>query len=62
MTLMVIAACGSKPDEQNEPASMKVEDTVFGDMTQTMERAKSVETTTMQHKQDMDRALDANGG
>ncbi|MET0657562.1 MAG: hypothetical protein ABW110_05320 [Steroidobacteraceae bacterium] len=57
-----IAACSSKQEEQAEAPPMKVEDTVFGDMTQTMDRAKSVEGTTMQHKEDVDKALEADGG
>ena len=57
-----IAACSSKQEEQAEAPPMKVEDTAFGDMTQTMERAKAVEGTTMQHKEDVDKALEADGG
>ena len=57
-----IAACSSKQEEQAEAPPMKVEDTVFGDMTQTMERAKAVEGTTMQHKEEVDKVLEADGG
>ena len=59
LLLGTIAACSSKQDEQAEAPPMKVEDTAFGDMTKTMDRARSVEATTMQQKEDMDRALEA---
>jgi hypothetical protein len=50
-----LTACGGE-SEPKEP--MEVKDTAFGDMTGTMDRARAVEDTTMQHKQDMDRALE----
>ena len=64
MLLLVgsIAACSGKQEEQAEVPPMKVEDTAFGDMTQTLERAKAVEGTTMRHKEDVDKALAADGG
>jgi hypothetical protein len=50
-----LTACGGER-EPKEP--MEVKDTVFGDMTGTMDKARAVEDTTMQHKQDVDRALE----
>jgi hypothetical protein len=61
LMLSVIAACSGPQDEQGK-APMKVEDTAFGDMTQTMDRAKAVEQTTLQHKADVDKALESDGG
>jgi hypothetical protein len=55
-----LAACSPSPDEQREPPPVK--DTVFGDTVSTMDKARSVEDTTMQHKQELDRAVqDAEG-
>jgi hypothetical protein len=62
LLLASVAACGSKQEEQAAKPPMKVEDTVFGDMTHTMERAKSVEATTLEHKQAVDRAIEADEG
>lgn len=60
--LTCLGACGQQPEEKREEAPMKVEDTAFSDMTKTMDRARSVETTTMQHKEEVDRALEQDGG
>jgi hypothetical protein len=55
---LAVAACGgSAEDEQREPPPA-VEDTAFGDAVGTMDRARAVEDTTLQHKQDLDRAID----
>lgn len=51
-----LTACGAGESESKAP--MKVEDTAFGDLVGTQEKARAVEDTTMQHKQDMDRAMD----
>jgi len=51
-----LSACGPSPEEQREPPAVK--DTAFGDMVGTMDRARGVEDTTMQHKEDVDRSLD----
>lgn len=59
---IALAACGSKQEEAAEKPPMKVEDTAFGDMTKAMDRAKGVEATTMQQKEDTDRAVEAGGG
>lgn len=61
MLFCSLAACG-KQEEPLEDPPLKVEDTVFGDMTQTIERAKSVEATTLEHKEALDRAIDAEEG
>lgn len=50
-----LSACSPSPDEQREPPPVK--DTAFDDMVGTMDKARAVENTTMQHKEDVDRAL-----
>jgi hypothetical protein len=52
----VLSACGSDQDEPREPTPVK--DTVFGDAVGTMDKARAVEETTMQHKEDLDRAME----
>ena len=56
-----LAVCGNQAEEENKKEPMKLEDTAFGEMTSTMDRARSVETTTMQHKEELDRALEQDG-
>lgn len=53
----IVTACGSG-GESEQPAPPPVEDTAFGDAVGTMDRARGVEDTTLQHKQDLDRAID----
>jgi hypothetical protein len=55
--LLGLAACGPANETPEEP--MPVKDTVIGDMVGTMDKARAVEDTAMQHKEDLDRALDA---
>ena len=47
-----LTACGG----ESEPKEAK--GTVFDDMVEAKDKARAVEDTTMQHKQNMDRALD----
>lgn len=57
-----LAACAER-QEAEAPEPPPVEDTVFGDMVGTMDKARAVEGTAMQQKQEIDRALDeAEGG
>jgi hypothetical protein len=51
-----LSACGGSEDESREP--MPVKDTVLGDAIGTMDKARAVEDTTLQHKEDLDRAMD----
>jgi hypothetical protein len=53
---MMCTACGSGQDA--EPAPMDPKDTFAGDQVRAMERAQSVEATTMESKAATDRALD----
>jgi rRNA maturation protein Nop10 len=57
---MMCAACGSGKDAE-EPKPMDPKDTFAGDQIRAKERAESVEATTMEHKAEMDRALDEAG-
>jgi hypothetical protein len=57
-----LAGCGSHDTPHAGAPPMQVEDTAFGDMTGTMGRARSVEGTTLQHKEDLDRAVEQDGG
>jgi hypothetical protein len=52
-----VTACGSDSEAPSEPPP--VEDTVAGDLVGAMDKARAVEDTTMQHKEDLDRAVDA---
>jgi hypothetical protein len=55
----VLAACGSGGKEEERQPSRPANDSVSRDMFRPIEKARSVEGTTMQHKQDMDRAINA---
>ena len=51
---LVLSACGSRHESEPTPA---VEDTAFGDMTGAMDKARGVEDTLQQQKENMDRSL-----
>jgi hypothetical protein len=55
-----MTGCGSKSEAPSEPTQepMPVKDSAFGDMVGTMDKARAVEDTTMQHKKEIDRVLD----
>lgn len=56
--LIVLSACSGGGDEpRSEPPP--VEETAFGDMVGTMDKARSVEETTKQRKEQLDEALEA---
>jgi rRNA maturation protein Nop10 len=57
---MMCAACGSKK-EAEEPKPMDPKDTFAGDQIRAKERAEAVEATTMEHKAEMDRAIEETG-
>jgi hypothetical protein len=57
-----LAGCDGKPQAEPEPPPMKPEDTAFGDMTKAMDRAKGVEATTLERKQELDSALEEGEG
>ncbi|HEU4652465.1 MAG TPA: hypothetical protein VFS47_00680 [Steroidobacteraceae bacterium] len=51
------AACGSH-EEPKQPDPPPVKDTAFGDMVGTMDKARSVQDTTLKQKEAMDRQLE----
>jgi len=57
LAALLLAACGSQQPPAEPPP---VKDTVFGDAVGTMDKARGVEGTVMQQKQDLDRALQEN--
>lgn len=59
LPILLLAACGGGRDTS---AAKPAEETVFDDLIATQDKARSVETTTLQHKQDMDAAIQANEG
>ena len=60
----VLAGCGSSepPPEPRRSEPMAVEDTVFGDMIETQDRARAVEDLGFERKQEMDRLIEETGG
>lgn len=53
-----LSACGKTESKRPDPPPVK--DTAFGPMVGAMDRARSVEGTTMQHKDNIDKALESN--
>jgi hypothetical protein len=66
LTALLAGLCGCGSDDPPPPkekrAPMAVEDTVFGDMIETQDRARSVEDTNFEHKRQMDEAIDDQSG
>jgi hypothetical protein len=58
LIVVALTACGAGQREAPAPA----EQAPLGDMVQTMDRAYGVEDTTLEHKQALDRAMDAADG
>jgi hypothetical protein len=58
---VLLAACGAADDDAR-PAPPPVKDSAFGDMVGTMDRARGVQDTTLQHKDDLDRELQQQEG
>jgi hypothetical protein len=57
LAALFVTACGSSTDSKSEPPPVK--ETVFGDMVGTMDRAKGVQDTVMQGKQNVDQAVES---
>jgi hypothetical protein len=55
--LLILVGCGESADAP-EPTPPPVEDTAFGEMVGTLDKARTVEDTTMQHKEELDRQLE----
>jgi hypothetical protein len=60
---LTLGACSTR-SEDTEPASEPppVEDTAFGDLVGTVDKAKGVQDTVDAHKQELDRQLRVNEG
>lgn len=55
--LATLTACSPDPAPREPSPLPPVKDTFAGDMVGAMDKARSVEATTLQHKEDMDRAV-----
>lgn len=53
---IALAGCGGDSEPPAPPQEAK--ETVFDDMLDAKEKARAVEDTTLQHKEDIDRALE----
>ncbi|HSN73207.1 MAG TPA: hypothetical protein VLT59_16955 [Steroidobacteraceae bacterium] len=63
VVVLAITGCGREPEpEPRRSEPMAVEDTVFGDMIETQDRARGVEDLGFQRKQEMDQAIEQNAG
>lgn len=65
--LVVLAAgvqsgCANDENTAQREAPPAVEDTVFGDTVQTIDKARAVESTVLQHKDELDRAVGESEG
>lgn len=58
LAVAILAGCGAAENEAGERQPPPVEDTVFGDTVGTLDKARAVEDTVMQHKQELDRRLE----
>ena len=56
LAVMLLGGCGSS-DESQSSAAAPVEERPLDEMTRAMDKARAVQDTTLQHKQDLDRAL-----
>ena len=61
---LLLQGCSSSepPPEPRRSEPMAVEDTVFGDMIETQDRARAVEDLGFERKQEMDRVIEETGG
>jgi hypothetical protein len=65
LLLAMLAACGAPAPQDKEEARAKgrdTDETVFDDMIQTQDKARAVDDLSMQHKADLDAAIDASEG
>lgn len=61
VSFLLLTACGSS-GEPERPAPPPIEDTAFGEMAGALDKARSVEATTLEHKEAIDRAIDRSEG
>ncbi len=65
LLLAMLIACGVPGPQDKEAAREKgrdTDETVFDDMIQTQDKARAVEDLSMQHKADLDAAIEASEG
>ena len=65
LLLAMLVACGAPAPQDKEEARAKgrdTDETVFDDMIQTQDKARAVDDLSMQHKADLDAAIDASEG
>jgi hypothetical protein len=62
ITLCVLGGCGGSAEPEARPEPPPVEDTAFGDMVGTMDRARGVQDTVDTHKQELDRQMQSAEG
>lgn len=60
--LAALAGCGSSEPPQPPPAPPPVQDTAFGDLVGTMDRARGVQDTVQQQKEATDKAIENSEG
>jgi hypothetical protein len=60
IAVVLLGGCGSS--DESRPSGTPVEEKPLGEMTDAMDKARAVQDTTLQHKEDLDRALQDNGG
>lgn len=60
LTAVLLAACGQSSEREKRPEPPPIEDTAFGDMVGTMDKARGVEATIQQDKEALDRAVEQN--
>jgi hypothetical protein len=58
---MLLGGCGSS-EESRSSETAPAEEQLLHDMVGAMDKARSVQDTTLQHKEDLDRALQENEG
>jgi hypothetical protein len=60
--VLLLLGCGAAEDASESSEPPPVEETAFGDMVGTIDKARSVEGTVLQQKEDTDRAIQESEG
>jgi hypothetical protein len=60
--ISLLVGCGAAEDSSERPEPPAVEETAFGEMVGTMDKARSVEGAVLQQKEDIDRAIQDSEG
>lgn len=59
---LLLSACASDQDEPAPSSPPPVEDNVFGEPVGTLDKVRSVESTSLEHKHALDEALEREAG